>query len=273
MDLESHSLRQLLRQARTAARLSQLALSLRLGVSQRHISFVESGRAQPSRALLHTWLAELQVPLAVRNLALEAAGYAPTYTAARLGDAELAMAETALLQLLRSHDPMPAWVIDADWNVLQANCGARWLVETLATTSAPPQGASLNMLDLLLAPDGLLARIVNLPEVGPAMLSHLRADASAHPALAPKVDALSAAVRARLGAATPLAPVARRLTPVLPTRFATPYGVLSFFTMLTTFGTPQDITLASLRVEHMFAADVATAEVLQAQVPRRNAHT
>lgn len=264
------SLPDLLRQARSAVRLSQLALSFRLDVSQRHISFVENGRAQPSRALLHAWLQELDVPLAVRNVALDAAGYAPMYTAAQFGDAELAMAEAALRQLLHTHDPMPAWVIDAQWNVLQANQGAAWLVNTLAPSSSDwPPSRALNLVDLLVAPDGLLTHIVNLPEVGPAMLTHLRADARAHPALAPQVEALSDALRARLGATPVSSSAVRRALPVLPTRFATRYGILSFFTMLTTFGTPQDITLASLRVEHMFAADSMTAAVLATHVPAR----
>lgn len=266
----TQSLPDLLREARSAVRLSQLALSFRLGVSQRHISFVESGRAQPSRALLSAWLQELDVPLAVRNLALDAAGYAPMYTAAQFGDADMALAESALCQLLQAHDPMPAWVIDAQWNVLQANHGAQWLVTTLAPSSmAAGSSRALNLVDLLVAPDGLLTHIVNLSEVGPSMLAHLRADARVHPVLAPKVNALTDALRARLGATIASAPTARPSLPVLATRFATPYGVLSFFTMLTTFGTPQDITLASLRVEHMFAADAATTEVLVTHVPRR----
>jgi hypothetical protein len=211
------------------------------------------------------------VPLAVRNVALDAAGFAPTYTATPFGDAELALAETALRQLLQAHHPMPAWVLDAQWNVLQANQGAQWLIATLApSSSTATRSGPFNMVDLLVAPEGLLTHIVNLPEVGSAMLAHLRADARAEPALAPKVEALSDALRARLGATAGSPPMARRALPVLPMRLATRYGVLSFFTMLTTFGTPQDITLASLRVEHLFAADAGTAAVLATQVPRRD---
>jgi hypothetical protein len=238
------------------------------------VSFVENGRAQPSRSLLHAWLEELNVPLAMRNEILAAAGYAPTYTAAQFGDAELAMAESALRRLLDAHDPMPAWVVDAHWNVLQGNQGAHWLVTTLVPSAhAAASSSPFNMVDLLIAPGGLLTQVVNLAEVGPSMLAHLRADALAQPALAPKVDALSDALRARLGASPATRPTAGRLLPLLPTRFATRYGVLSFFTMLTTFGTPQDITLASLRVEHMFAADAETAAVLATQVPARREHS
>lgn len=266
MDASQQALRERLQRARAAARLSQLALSLRIGVSQRHVSFVESGRARPSRDLLVTWLDVLGTPLTVRNAALLDAGYAPMYPAASLADPALATATTALRHLLDAHEPMPAWVIDAEWNVLQANAGARWLVGALvpwvlsASASQP-----LNMLSLMSHPDGLMSRIRNLREVGPPMLAHLRAEALAHPALQPMVDQFTTSLTARLGP-----DAAHRMSaptvPVLTTRFSTEHGVLSFFTMLTTFGTPLDITLASLRVEHMFAADAATREILQLHV-------
>ena len=257
-----------LRQARAAARLSQLALSLRLGVSQRHVSFVESGRAKPSRELLINWLQELSAPLVLRNAAMLQAGYAPAYGAAQLGDPELAQASAAMRALLQSHDPMPAFVVDAEWNVRDANRGAQWLMTTLAPglSATAAGGGGFNMLDALSHPQGLAERIVNLRDVGPAMLAHLREEAALLPALAPRVDAFAAALQARLGAhATPRSTM-RPLPPLLTTRFATPLGELAFFSMLTTFGTPQDITLASLRIEHLFAADEATRAVIRAQL-------
>jgi transcriptional regulator with XRE-family HTH domain len=265
-DASRQALRERLQHARAAARLSQLALSLRLGVSQRHVSYVESGRAQPSRELLVAWLDALGAPLGVRNAAMLEAGYAPVYSAAPLADPSLRSATQALAQLLAAHEPMPAWVIDAAWNVLEANEGARWLLGALLPQLCQPRGtAALNLLDLMAAADGLPSRIRNLREVGPPMLSHLRAEAQAHPSLRAKVDAFAGVLTSRLG---PTA--AQRLpapaAPVLTTRFASEYGDLSFFTMLTTFGTPQDITLASLRVEHMFAADAATADILRTHV-------
>ncbi len=102
----AHILPTTLRQARKARRLSQLELSLRMGVSQRHVSFVESGRAKPSRALLMSWLQELDAPLVVRNAAMLQAGYAPAYSADPLGGPSLAQANEALVRLLRAHDPM-----------------------------------------------------------------------------------------------------------------------------------------------------------------------
>jgi transcriptional regulator with XRE-family HTH domain len=267
MNSTHHRLRERLQHARAAARLSQLGLALRIGVSQRHVSYVESGKSRPSRELLVTWLDALGAPLAVRNAALLEAGYAPMYSAAALTDPALSIATTALTHLLHAHAPMPAWVIDAEWNVLQANNGAKWLLTTLVPWLADAdQAQPINMVHLLSHPDGLLRTVRNLAEVGPSALSSLRAEAQAHAALQPLVADFEAALTARLGADA-LRRVPTPPTPVLTTQFATPYGVLSFFTMLTTFGTPLDITLASLRVEHMFAADAITREVLQAHIP------
>jgi transcriptional regulator with XRE-family HTH domain len=261
------TLTETLRQARKARRLSQLELSMRVGVSQRHLSFVESGRANPSRELLLAWLHELETPLAVRNAALLQAGFAPVYGAAPLADPALAQANGAMTQLLQSHDPMPAMLLDVDWNLLRMNRGARWLALTLMpwAANAPPD-ASLNMLDLLAHPSGFTQHVINLPEVAPALISHLRAEAAAHPALLPRVEAFVDRVRERIGHVDLLGGVPSRGAPVLTTRFATSHGELAFFSMFTTFGTPQDITLASLRVEHMFAADEATRRVVESQV-------
>ncbi len=255
---------------------------MRVGVSQRHISFVESGRAKPSRTLLMGWLQELHAPLAVRNAAMLQAGYAPAFSAAALTDPLLAQANDALVQLLQTHDPLPAFVLDALWNVLHFNQGGLWLATTLmpglaqgvaervadnvaggVTGAATP---SLNMLDMLAHPQGFTQNMVNLHEVGPVLLAHLRDDASVQPALAPKVEAFAALLRDRLGAQHLHSGWPYQTAPLLTARFATPHGELAFFSMFSTFGTPQDITLASLRVEHMFAADAATRAVLAQQV-------
>ncbi len=257
-----------LRQARQARRISQLELSLRVGVSQRHVSFVEGGRARPSRELLMAWLQELDAPLALRNAALLQAGYAPVYSAAPLGDPSLARADEAMSQLLQAHDPMPALLIDAQWNLLRLNQGARWLALTLMPWAAGlPEGTPMNMLDLMAHPEGFMRQVTNLHEVGPALLAHLRGDVAVQPALAPRVEAVAERLLSRLGSASVHHAWPRPGAPTLTTRFATVHGELAFFSMFTTFGTPQDITLASLRVEHMFAADVATRAVVRAQVP------
>lgn len=256
-----------LRRLRKARRLSQLELSLQLGVSQRHVSFVESGRAKPSRELLMAWLQELDTPLVLRNEIMLQAGYAPIYQATQLDDPTLGAVNEALEQLLSAHDPQPALVIDAQWNLLRLNRGGQWLATVLMPAAGDlTEAGPINLLDLLSHPEGMIKPIVNLQEVGPAFLARLRQENSVQPALTPKVEAFAALLDTRLGTQhsqkTCLPPTA----PVLTTRYASEYGELAFFSMFTTFGTPQDITLASLRVEHMFAADMATYEVLKQQV-------
>lgn len=266
MQTASPSLRDTLQTARKSKRISQLELALRMGVSQRHVSFVESGRAQPSRELLLSWLHELQAPLALRNVALQQAGFAPVYRGSELSDAVLAPVREALSRLLAAQDPMPAMVMDAAWNVLQMNRGAQWMALTLMPWIAHlPQDQPINMLDAMLHPEGMTRHMTNLEEVAPAMLAHLRDDANVAPELVTRVELLAAQIQKRLGKRT-LTPWPRQMAPVLTTRFSTAHGELAFFSMFSTFGTPQDITLASLRVEHLFAADDATRAVIATQL-------
>jgi transcriptional regulator with XRE-family HTH domain len=254
-----------LRQARHRARLSQLELSLRLGVSQRHISFVEGSRAKPSRELLTSWLQELDVPLAERNQALLAAGFAPIFAQSNWQDPALASAQQALQQLLSAHDPSPAFVIDAQWNVLQLNRGARWLAGALMPELVLGDSA-FNLLDALVAPNGMGNALSNLTEVGPALLARLRCEAQSEPALIPRVAAFAAMLQLHSAGSSRPAAENGTLPPLLNSRYRTKFGDLAFFSMFTTFGTPHDISLASLRVEHLFAADDATKAVLHANV-------
>jgi transcriptional regulator with XRE-family HTH domain len=264
MDNASPSLRATLQTARKSKRLSQLELALRMGISQRHVSFVESGRTQPSRELLLAWLHELQAPLALRNVALQQAGFAPVYRGSELSDLVMAPVCDALGRLLTAHDPMPALVMDAAWNVLQMNRGARWMAITLMPWIAQlPPNQPINMLDAMLHPEGMTRHMTNLEEVAPALLAHLRDDASVVPDIAPRVEQFAAQVQQRVGRRA-LTPWPRQMAPVLTTRFSTEHGELAFFSMFSTFGTPQDITLTSLRVEHIFAADAHTRAVLEA---------
>lgn len=266
METASPSLCDTLQTARKSKRISQLELALRMGVSQRHVSFVESGRAQPSRELLLSWLHELQAPLALRNVALQQAGFAPVYRGSELSDAVLAPVREALSRLLAAQDPMPAMVMDAAWNVLQMNRGAQWMALTLMPWIAHlPQDQPINMLDAMLHPEGMTRHMTNLEEVAPAMLAHLRDDANVAPELVTRVELLAAQIQKRLGKRT-LTPWPRQMAPVLTTRFSTAHGELAFFSMFSTFGTPQDITLASLRVEHLFAADDAARAVIATQL-------
>lgn len=251
-----------LRQLRNTLRISQLELSLRLNISQRHVSFVESGRANPSRELLLAWLRELQTPLAISNEVMLQAGYAPAYDETSLDDPSLSQANFALEQLLKAHEPTPTFVLDCHWNILRLNHGGQWLAATLMPWTVELMGRSpLNMLDLLIHPEGLSKSILNLEEVASPILALLRHEASIQTSLAPKVEAFVDLLTKKLGSKiahkTP-PPTA----PILTTRYDTPHGELAFFSMFTTFGTPQNITLASLRVEHLFAANDETQRIL-----------
>ncbi len=258
------SLTATLRQVRQQQRLSQLELSLRLGVSQRHVSYVENGRALPSRPLLMRWLRELHAPLPLRNVALMQAGYAPAFGQEPLDHPELAAARHALSRLLAAHDPQPALLLDAQWNVRQLNQGARWLMRTLGV---PEQAIdTLNLLDAMLAPQGLSSAIANLAEVGPQVLVQLRHDAAAQPELADRVEAYARLLQAQGIRESPVG-APQQIAPVLATRLVTPLGELAFFSIVSSFGSPQSVTLASLRIEHLFAADAHTQAVLQAHVP------
>jgi transcriptional regulator with XRE-family HTH domain len=263
---------EILRSVRASRRVSQLELALSLGVSQRHVSFVESGRARPSRELLLAWLRELETPLEHRNAALLAAGYAPAYGSADLSEASLVPAIAGLRLLLSAHDPWPAFVLDAHWNLIDLNNGARRLSSLLTAGSATiptmgptmgPDRARLNMLDALAAPGGFSRRITNLREVGPALVARLRREARVIPGLASRTQLVEDMVNAALGPAPLHQAEDSPPAPLLTTRFDTPVGPLAFFSMFTTFGTPQDITLASLRVELLFAGDTATSMLWQ----------
>ncbi|MFN9281592.1 MAG: helix-turn-helix domain-containing protein [Betaproteobacteria bacterium] len=259
------TLREILQHARKQKQLSQLELSMRLGISQRHLSFIESARARPSRGLLLRWLQALDVTPRTIGRALLLAGFAPEPAGAQADEHPDGLEPVlgALRRLLEGHDPWPGYVIDAHWNVLDLNRGGRWLAGLLLPGTPYVTGpGKVNLLELMLAPDGILSRLRNLSEVGPALLAHVRDDANALPALQPKAAALCEFLRSRLGEGAVSAPWFQRSAPSIVSRFDTPLGELAFHSVFTTFGTPQDIDHGSLRIEYMFPASVQTQAVL-----------
>jgi transcriptional regulator with XRE-family HTH domain len=253
-----------LRKVRIVRRISQLDLALQLGVSQRHVSFVESGRAKPSRELLAQWLSELQVPFPEHNAIMLQGGFAPMFGQATLSDPSLAHANQAMAHLLASHEPFPCFVLDAHWNVVQINSGGVWLAKTLIPW-IELSNQKINMLDLLCHPEGFTKHMLNLREAAPVLLTIIKKDAASQPTLEPKLKAFEATLQSKLGKNFLDKRRFDSPPPLLTTRFETRYGELAFFSMFTTFGTPQDITLASLKVEHVFAADDVTRNVVISQ--------
>ncbi len=274
---------EMLRHARQQQRISQLELALRVGASQRHLSFLETGRASASRGMLIALADALGMSPAGCNQLLLASGFAPRYSHRPLGDRLMAPVREALDHLLALHEPLPAWVIDPCWNVLQFNRGADLLIDRLTgvgltarmanasgSADAPPDGGSasgagtdgVNILAAILHPSGLRPFIENFDEVAAFLHHHARAEAAHTPALATLLERLAPlwppAVASRDGD-----PGAAPSSPVLATRLRTPFGPLAFFSAITTFGTPLDITVASLRVEHQFAADAQTLAAMR----------
>ena len=253
----------LLREWRERRRLSQLALALDAEVSTRHLSFLETGRARPSREMLLRLTERLDVPLRERNTMLLAAGFAPAYPERALDDPALEVARAAVDRVLLGHEPFPALAVDRYWTLIAANR----VVPALLTGSAsellqPP----LNVLRLSLHPEGLAPRIANLPEWRVHLLGRLsrQVEITADPRLAELLRELQR---------YPGSPNTRdmdepiSISVAVPLRLHTEHGLLSLFSTTMIFGTPVDVTLSELAIEAFFPADAATADLLQRFVP------
>jgi transcriptional regulator with XRE-family HTH domain len=250
----------LLREWRARRRLSQLELALEAGVSSRHVSFVETGRSQPSREMVLMLARVLDVPLRDRNDLLTAAGYAALYRASDLDAPALEQARRAFDLMLRQQEPYPAIVVERTWTLLKANGGAVKLVERFADASAAPEWGG-NAMRLMFHPRGLRPYIVNWEAMAAALIQWLHRDVLSglggadarklldellgYPGVPPRWRTLDLDVST---------------APFLPIEFRKGDLRLSYFSTLTTFGTPHDITLQELRVESFFPADEATEE-------------
>ena len=250
----------LIREWRQLRRQSQLDLALEAEISQRHLSFIESGRSQPSRDMVLLLAEHLGVPLRERNALLLAAGYAPVYLERALEDPGLQAARSAIDLVLKGHEPYPALAVDRHWTLLAANAIVPKLLG-LASDSRllePP----VNVLRLSLAPGGLAPHIVNLPQWREHVLLRLRQQARRSGD--PQLEALHAELSA-LSPGPVTQPAHEADAPmVLPLQLRIAGQVLSFISTTTVFGTPLDVTLAEIALETFFPADGATAETLRA---------
>jgi transcriptional regulator with XRE-family HTH domain len=249
----------LLREWRQRRRLSQLDFAGEAEISTKHLSFLETGRAQPSREMILRLAERLAVPLRERNLLLVAAGFAPVFGERPLNDPELAPARKAVELILKGHEPYPALAIDRHWTLIAANGSVAPL---LAGADAELLKPPLNVLRLSLHPKGLAPQILNLAEWRAHLLERLQAQIEL--CADPKLIALHAELQAY--------PSPGRKPPpsradyggvVVPLRLNTPAGTLSFFSTTTVFGTPVDITLSELAIESFFPADAETAKALR----------
>lgn len=237
---------------------SQLALALQSGVSQRHVSFLESGRARPSREMVVQLSTALDVPLRQRNAMLLAAGFAPAYRESNLAAPELLPVRKAIDHMLKQQEPYPAVVIDRLWNLQQANDAANAFTVFLfeGPPPPPPAGKPPNLLRWLLDPKALRAKVSNWEEVARYLVSttyaEILADGGEPKALAfieeimafPDVPASFRKLRFE-----------ERPPPVLTIDYLVGGKALSVFSTIATLGTPQDITLQEVRIECFFPAD------------------
>jgi transcriptional regulator with XRE-family HTH domain len=248
----------LLREWRQRRRLSQLDLASEAEISTRHLSFLETGRALPSRDMVLHLSERLEIPLRERNLLLVAAGYAPVFQERSLADPELQAARAAMELVLQAHAPNPAIAIDRHWTLVAAN---RSVAPLLAGVDQELLKPPVNVLRLSLHPKGLAPRVVNLAEWRAHLLERLRrqVDVSADAVLVELLKELR-------GYPAPSQPPHKPNGAGVVVPFKLRHGerVLSFLSTTTVFGTPVEITLSELALESFFPADAETAEAVKA---------
>jgi transcriptional regulator with XRE-family HTH domain len=249
---------------------SQLDFAGRAGISQRHLSFLELGRASPSRDMVMRLAAALDVPLREHNALLVAAGFAPVWRETDLAAPELAQVGEALNYMLAQQEPFPAAVVARRWKLLKANNGAVRLVEFLVGPVSP--GAEINLADALVAPDILRPYLINWAEVVRYFIRSVEVDAAADGTAetAALLERLLGYLGVRSVVEVPFDETGP--APVLPMHFRKGEVSLQLFTTIATLGTPRDITLQELRIECFFPMDQATADVLRAWAGKAAAH-
>jgi transcriptional regulator with XRE-family HTH domain len=252
---------ELLREWRQRRRMSQLDLAYEAQISPRHMSFLETGRSQPSRDMLLHLAERLEVPLRERNALLHAAGFAAVYPERPLNDPAFHLVREAIDQVLAAHEPRPALAIDRHWNMIAGNRMVGHMTATIdPALLAPP----VNVLRLSLHPNGLAPRIANLAQWRGHLLERLRRQ------VATTGDAVLHELMTELsGYPTPPGMEPHSIEGesadiAIPFRYITPNGILSFFSTSMVFGTPVDVTLSELAIEAFFPADAATEQALQA---------
>lgn len=249
--------------------ISQLRLALDAGISQRHLSFLENGRAQPGRELILKLGLVLDIPLRQRNAMLLAAGFAPAYRERSLSDPELGAVMQALDFMLAQQAPYPALVVDRLWNLVMANEPAANMMRLFLgmPPHAPiPRDGSVNVLKLILDPNGLRRYLVNWEDVCTDLLLWVQREAmgdgpcSEATAMLDELMALPG-----IAGAASQPNLERRALPFLPVTLKKDDIVLNLFTTITTLGTPHDVTVHELRLESFFPADESSRRWFQAQ--------
>jgi transcriptional regulator with XRE-family HTH domain len=257
--METQKVGPLLAYWRGVRRMSQLALATEAEVSPRHVSFIESGRANPSRDMVLLLARVLDVPLRERNTLLQAAGFAAAYRESALAAPQLAAVERALEAILTQHRPFPAVVLDRGWNIVRSNDAAAAFFGSLLDGSAVAALGPRNVLRLIFHPDGLRPRIANWETVAEALIQRVHREAVGN-AVTDDVRALVAEVLAYPGVPARWArpDLTTALLPIIPIVFERDGRRFSYFSMVTTLGTPIDVTAQELRIECFFPVDDET---------------
>lgn len=250
----------LLREWRGRRRLSQLDLALDAEISPRHLSFIETGRARPSREMVLRLAQQLAIPLRERNVLLTAAGFAPVFPQHSLDDSTLTAARQAVELILRGHEPNPALTVDRHWTLIAANQTVPLLLSAVdASLLKPP----VNVLRLSLHPNGLAPQIINYAQWKAHLLERLQREIEL------TADVLTIELLRELKSysqpAPPLLVHAEEAVShiAIPLRLATEAGELSLWSTTTVFGTAVEVTLAELTIESFFPADTKTRDILR----------
>src|SRR6266511_662470 len=258
--IAQRSIGERLRQWREHRRMSQLDLALLAEISTRHLSFVETGRASPSRDMVLRLAEQLEAPLRERNELLLSAGFAPAYAETPVDWPPMASVRDAIRQVLTGHEPYPAVVVDRRWNLGDANRSVAFFMNHIPAELLQPP---INVLRASLHPNGMASRIVNLAEWRQHLLVRLRRQIE----LTADDDLAQLYTELRSYAADDAAASEPHVNPqsavVVPLRIRHGDGELAFFSIVASFGTPIDITVAELAIESFFPADEYTASALR----------
>jgi transcriptional regulator with XRE-family HTH domain len=253
----------LLKTWRQKRRMSQLDLALTSGVSQRHVSFLESGRANPSRSMILQLSETLEVPLRERNDWLTAAGFAPVFRTRPLDDPQMAQVMKAVKLMLTNHEPFPAIAIDRAWNIRLSNKPFDMLSAMMGgDVWTKVGGAERNLMRLFFHPNGIKPFITNWKSVAPLLWHRARREAEA--LAGEEMKLVLSDLSQYQDADTLWAAEDAALVPVLPLEMEKDGVRVSLFTVIATFGTAQDVTADELRIESLFPADEATDRLLRA---------
>ena len=247
-----------LREWRQRRRLSQLELAAEAELSTRHLSFVETGRAKPSRDMVVKLSDALELPLRSRNELLVAAGYAPGFPERTVDEESEADIRAVVQRVLDAHMPFPALAVDRHWNLIIHNAAVGAL---LAGVAAHLLERPVNVLRLSLHPEGLAGRIANLAEWKRHILERLRHqfNQSGDPVL----ETLIGELRSYPAPASRLPSTSDKASIAVPMILNSPVGQLSFISTTTVFGTPIEVTLSEIAIESFFPADDETADRLR----------